>query len=168
MQFMHDTLSLVVLPIAAMDTPLWGAPLVLLISPVPWGAEIRGDDHSKIPVGVSVGVQEWDRCVRYHFSPCCSIFIILLESTLSLPLLGAWPHIVPVTAHFLMFTAMPDQFTKASYFLACLARSDAVRVAADMLSAHADVLVIWSACSLMLRQPYFSLYLLIATTSTEA
>ena len=98
MQFMHDTLSLVVLPIAAMDTPLWGAPLVLLISPVPWGAEIRGDDHSKIPVGVSVGVQEWDRCVRYHFSPCCSIFIILLESTLSLSLLGAWPHIVPVTA----------------------------------------------------------------------
>ena len=80
--------------------------------------------------------------------------IILLESTLSLPFLRAWLLRIPVTAHFLTITAMPDQFANASIFSASLVRLDAVNAAADISSAYADVLVVWSACRLLLRQPY--------------
>ena len=89
-------------------------------------------------------------------SLCWSIFIVLsdIDSTLSLPFLRAWPHGIPVTAHFLTLTAMPDQFTNASIFFACLARSVADRVAAHMSSAYADTVMVWSACRLLLRQPH--------------
>ena len=79
-------------------------------------------------------------------SLCWSIFSILPDSTLSLPFLRAWPHSIPVTAHFLTFTAMPDQSTIASIFSAYLARSVADKDVAYMSSAYADALVVWSAC----------------------
>ena len=70
------------------------------------------------------------------------ILIVLLESTLSLPFLRPWLYSIPVTAIFLTFTVKPDQFTNASIFSACLARSDAVIAAANISSAYADVLVV--------------------------
>ncbi|DBB02984.1 TPA: hypothetical protein ACH3X1_013573 [Trebouxia sp. C0004] len=118
--------------------------------------ECWSDVYSKISVGFS---RECRTGIGMLYiltvsSLCWSIFTILLESTLSLPFLRACSHSIPVTTHFLTFTAMPDQFTNASIFSACLARSVADRAAANMSFAYADALVLWSACRLLLKQPY--------------
>ncbi len=126
--------------------------------------ECRGNIYAKVSLRLIVGMQKgipvWvgEPCIVTCCSLDLSILIMPADSTLMLPLLCAWPHSTPGTAHFWTLTAMPDQSTGASIFFACASSSDSVdEVTTIRSSTYLGLLVVCPSCRLVLRQPYFEL-----------
>jgi len=72
----------------------------------------------------------------------CTCLALSLDRALLLPSFCACPYIMPVTAHFLQLTVVPDQVTKACIFRGCIFLSAMLIVMAARSSAQARLLVV--------------------------